>query len=117
MNANLRADLAFIAAKLLGQNARSTVFDHASGMHIPISGDVNPRNVQIFDHARGAHITGCVPNLFDHLLGAHVTINFAGAEFSGFEHLTGSHFTGRVSGSSVTVFDSTAGGHFHYSVS
>jgi hypothetical protein len=114
MNDNLRACLAYIAARLIGGSNRASVYDFARAKHISVSGTVDSKSVNIYDHDRGAHVTGTLPSLYDHGLGSHVSLTVNGAEFSGYDHGSASHYSGRLTGSTVTIFDHGTSQHYQY---
>jgi hypothetical protein len=116
MNDNLRACIAFLVGRISGASRKSSVFDHAQGKHINISGSIGTDNINVFDHDRGAHISGSLPNLYDHDIGAHISVNFYENQVRGFDHGSGSHYSGNVGGSTVTIFDHGTGQHYHYSI-
>lgn len=116
MDDNLRACVAYIAAGISGTKTSGSVYDHARGKHILISGTVSDNSVAVYDHSRGAHISGTPPALYDHSLGAHVSLNVQGSQFNGYDHKSSSHYNGTISGNAIAVYDFKAGKHFHYGV-
>lgn len=116
MNANLRACIANIAARLAGHGTNSSVYDYTQGRHIHHAGSVSPEAVNVFALDRGAHLSGAPPNLYDHSLGVHVSLVMDGAAFWGLESGSGKKYAGKVRSGMVTIHDDETGLDHGYGV-
>lgn len=116
MDDGTRADIAYIAGRLISRRQASSVFDYTKAKYVIISGTVNDNNISIFDHNRSCHIAGNVSSLFDYGRGAHLSLTINGQNFSGFDYSGGGHFAGTVNGTSITIFDYANSKNYIYSI-
>jgi hypothetical protein len=120
MRENTRANVAYIAARLVLGDEASAVFDYSRGELLEIDGIVNAHCIETHErngaccvHGRGENGTFC---LFYSDERRPIDLAIDGREFEGFDHATTCHFAGEVSGHSVRFFDYGDGAHFSYSV-
>jgi hypothetical protein len=116
MEAARRADIAYIAGRLISERNSNNIYDYGRQGHTAITGTVSENRVQVYDHSRGAHITGSERQFYDHGRNCHVTLRRNGNRFSGYDYGTMSHFSGHVSGRIVWVYDYGESGYSSHSI-
>lgn len=105
MNANLRACVAYLVARLAGAGEHVMVFDFGAGRHVRHSGTVSGSSINVFAIDRGAFLTGAPPNLHDHGSGATVTLHLDGTAFSGLDWGSGKPYSGQVEPGMIRIRD------------
>lgn len=116
IDANLRACIASIAARLTGQSTSSAVYDYTQRRHIHAPGAVSEEAVNVYHHERGAHVSGTPASLYDHRLGVHVSLARDGMTFRGHDFGSNRDFRATVVGSIVTIEDDETGRRHCYGV-
>jgi hypothetical protein len=120
MNANTRANVAYVAARAITHKNTSSVYAHGTG-HINISGTVQESRVSVYNHRISAHFTGSGSggrySLYDSGRSAHVTLNIKGSRFDGYDFGTSDHFSGTVQPTgSVSLYDFGTGSFYNFSI-
>lgn len=116
MNPNIRACIAYIAARLISGSGGARVYDHSQSKYIDINGAVSGSRINIYDNERKSHLRGTVGSFYDSDTGAHLSINVDGNRFSGRDHDNNCRYSGTVNGKSIAFYDYEESKHFNYSV-
>jgi hypothetical protein len=116
MDADLRAGIAYITARLVSGVRSTQVYDYSKPGYINMSGTVEANQVSVYDYGRNCHITGTGSRLYDHGEKCHVTLAINGNQFTGYDHGTSANFKGTVNGSSVALYDYSESQYFQYSI-
>jgi hypothetical protein len=109
MNVGLRADIAYIVARMVSNQDKSAIYDFSRSKHIMISGEVSLNNINIYDHDRMCHITGSKSgdtfSLYDFGLSSHINLSVKNSSFDGYDFNTSSHFNGSFTGNVINLYD------------
>lgn len=116
MNANLRACVAYLVARLSGAGEHVMVFDFSGGRHVRHSGSVSGTSINVFAIDRGAYLTGAPPNLHDHGSGATVTLHLDGSAFNGLDWGSGKPYSGQVEPGMIRIRDEETAKIHNYGV-
>ncbi len=109
-----RADVAYIAARLIGESCGVGIYDATLHKHILITGTIAQGVVNVYDHHRQARLCGMNDFLYDSGANSLLHLRVLGECFSGFDYDSAKYFSGRVSGSSVWLYDFETARHHHY---
>lgn len=120
MNGNARANVAYVAARVITGKNTGSVYAHGAG-HIHISGQVDASRINIYNHRASAHFTGSRSghqySLYDFGRSAHVNLNIKGNRFDGYDFGTSTHFSGTVqSTGAVSLYDFGTGSYYNFSI-
>jgi len=120
MRDDLRARIAYVAARLVSNDAAREIQDHARIAALHIEGLVSDVAIDIFDFSANCRLSGERSeegfSLFDHASNQYVDLNFDGDEFEGFDYDTGTRYTGEVRGGDVRIFDYGESTQYEYSL-
>lgn len=120
MSPNVRACVAYVAARLTSGRDATAIYDHSRSCHVLISGDVSPAEVSVYDYDRHCHFAGSGDGaggftIYDYGQRHHVALSITGGDFSGYDYRSGRHFQGSVSDSMVTLYDYEDSAFHHFS--
>lgn len=109
MRDELRARIAYVAARLIVNSSAKEIQDHARTTAVHIEGLVSQSAIDIFDFTYSCRLTGEQTedgySLFDYDANQYVDLNLDGDDFEGFDYATGTRYTGEVREGSVRIFD------------
>lgn len=109
MRDELRARIAYVAARLIVDSSAKEIQDHTRTATVHIEGLVSESAIDIFDFTSSCRLAGEQTEdgytLFDYDANEYVDLNLDGEEFEGFDYATGTRFTGEVRDRSVRIFD------------
>lgn len=114
MKAHTRRAIAFIAARAVNDDQRSSVYDYEERRYISFSGKFNGRSISAYDYDRRCHISGTLPSLYDYGDSQHIQLKVNGQSFTGYDYGTSQHFSGNVNGHSISLYDFATGTHYNY---
>lgn len=113
MKPEVRAAIAFIAARRTAAAPGGSLYDFEESKYWNFSGSVGAQ-VSIFDHTTRCHITGNVEKFFHHGTGAHITLNMKEGSFQGYDFGSRGHFNGRVTARNIRLSDFAEHRQFQY---
>ena len=117
---DLRARIAYVAARLIVSSNAKEIQDHARTTAIHIEGLVSGNTIDIFDFSSSCRLAGEQSedgySLFDYDANQYVDLNLDGDDFEGFDYTTGTRYTGEVREGSVRIFDYGESSDFEYSL-
>lgn len=120
MRDDLRARIAYVAARLIGGGAAKEIQDHARTTAVHIEGLVSRSTIDVFDFSSNCRLSGEQSEdgytLFDYDANEYVDLNLDGDDFEGFDYETGTRYTGEVRSQSVRIFDYGEFTDFEYSL-
>lgn len=120
MRDDLRARIAYVAARLIVGGAATEIQDHARTTAVHIEGLVSPSTIDVFDFSSNCRLSGEQSEdgytLFDYDANEYVDLNLDGDDFEGFDYETGTRYTGEVRSQSVRIFDYGEFTDFEYSL-
>lgn len=120
MRDELRARIAYVAARLIVDSTAKEIQDHARTTMVHIEGLVSQGSVDIFDFSSSCRLAGEQSedgySLFDYDANQYVDLNLDGDDFEGFDYATGTRYTGEVRAQSVRIFDYGEFTDFEYSL-
>lgn len=116
MNANSRACVAYVAAKLISGLESSSVYDFVLARKINFEGKVAKDEVDIIDLERGCALSGKPEKLYDHGNDTHIRLDMQGNMFRGYDHGDAHDFQGTVRGNRVQIFDNQESKYYNYSI-
>ncbi len=120
MRDDLRARIAYVAARLIINTSAKEIQDHARTTAIHIEGLVSEGAIDIFDFTSSCRLSGEKSedgySLFDYDANQYVDLNLDGEDFEGFDYATGTRYTGEVRAQSVRIFDYGEFTDFEYSL-
>ena len=111
MRDELRARIAYVAARLIVDTSAKEIQDHARTVVVHIEGLVSRSTIDVFDFSSSCRLSGEQSedgfSLFDYDANQYVDLNLDGDDFEGFDYATGTRYTGEVRsrkcGSSTTA--------------
>ncbi len=117
---DLRARIAYVAARLIASSNVKEIQDHARTTAIHIEGLVSGNTIDVFDFSSSCRLSGEQSedgySLFDYDGNQYVDLNLDGDDFEGFDYATGTRYTGEVREGSVRIFDYGESADFEYSL-
>ena len=121
MRDELRARIAYVAARLIVSSNAREIQDHARIKAVHIEGLVSGNTIDVFDFSSNCRISGEQSedgySLFDYDANQYVDLNLDGNDFEGFDYATGTRYTGEVRDQrSVRIFDYGESSYFEYSL-
>lgn len=120
MRDDLRARIAYVAARLIISTNAKEIQDHARTTAIHIEGLVTDSAIDIFDFSSSCRLSGDKSedgySLFDYDANQYVDLNLDGEDFEGFDYATGTRYTGEVREQTVRIFDYGEFTDFEYSL-
>ncbi len=120
MRDDLRARIAYVAARLIVTSNAKEIQDHARTTVVHIEGLVSPNTIDVFDFSSSCRLSGEQSDegfsLFDYDENQYVDLNLDGDDFEGFDYATGTRYTGEVREQSVRIFDYGEFTDFEYSL-
>ena len=120
MRDELRARIAYVAARLIVDSNAKEIQDHARTTVVHIEGLVSQGSVDIFDFSSSCRLAGEQTeegySLFDYDANQYVDLNLDGDDFEGFDYATGTRYTGEVRAQTVRIFDYGEFTDFEYSL-
>ncbi len=120
MRDDLRARVAYVAARLVVSSNAKEIQDHARSMAVHIEGLVSPGTIDVFDFSASGRLSGEQSedgySLFDYDTSQYVDLNIDGDDFEGFDYATGTRYTGEVRARDVRIFDYGEFTDFAYSL-
>lgn len=120
MRDDLRARIAYVAARLVGSTDAKEIADHARTVVVHIEGLVSASTIDVYDFSGSCRLSGEKSEdgftLFDHSADQYVDLNLDGEEFEGFDYATGTRYQGEVQAGSVRIFDYGEFSDFEYSL-
>lgn len=120
MRDDLRARIAYVAARLVVNSAAKEIQDHARITAVHIEGLVSKSTIDVFDFSSNCRLSGEQSeegySLFDFDANQYVDLNLDGDDFEGFDFATGTRYTGEVRSHSVRIFDFGESTEFEYSL-
>ncbi len=120
MRDELRARIAYVAARLIVSSGAKEIQDHTRTTVIHIEGLVSRATIDIFDFSSSCRLSGEQSedgfSLFDYDANQYVDLNLDGDDFEGFDYATGTRYTGEVRERSVRIFDYGEFTGFEYSL-
>lgn len=120
MRDELRARVAYVAARLIVQSNAKEIQDHARTTAVHIEGLVSPDTIDVFDFSSSCRLSGEQTedgySLFDYDGNQYVDLNLDGEDFEGFDYATGTRYTGEVRAHTVRIFDYGEFTGFEYSL-
>ncbi len=109
MRDELRARIAYVAARLIADSSAKEIQDHARTATVHIEGLVSESAIDVFDFTSSCRLAGEQTEdgytLFDYDANEYVDLNLDGEEFEGFDYATGTRYTGEVRDRNVRIFD------------
>jgi len=120
MRDDLRARIAYVAARLIVNSGAKEIQDHARSTALHIEGLVSTIAIDVFDFSSNCRLSGERSeegySLFDYDTNQYLDLNFDGEDFEGFDYATGTRYTGEVRSHDVRIFDYGASTRFEYSL-
>ncbi len=120
MRDDLRARVAYVAARLIVSSTAKEIQDHARTTAVHIEGLVSPSTIDVFDFSASCRLSGERSedgySLFDYDANQYVDLNIDGDDFEGFDYATGTRYTGEVRTHGVRIFDYGEFTDFEYSL-
>jgi len=120
MRDDLRARIAYVAARLIISTNAKEIQDHARTTAIHIEGLVTDSAIDVFDFSSSCRLSGDKSedgySLFDYDANQYVDLNLDGEDFEGFDYATGTRYTGEVREQTVRIFDYGEFTDFEYSL-
>ena len=120
MRDDLRARIAYVAARLIVSGNTKEIQDHGRITAIHIEGLVSSNTIDVFDFSSRCRLSGEQSedgySLFDYDANQYVDLNLDGDDFEGFDYATGTRYTGEVRERSVRIFDYGEFTDFEYSL-
>lgn len=120
MRDDLRARIAYVAARLVTNSIAKEIQDHARIGAVHIEGLVSRVAIDIFDFSSNCRLSGERSeegfSLFDHDTNQYVDLNLDGDDFDGFDYATGTRYTGEVRADDVRIFDFGESTQYEYSL-
>jgi len=120
MRDDLRARIAYVAARLIISTNAKEIQDHTRTTAIHIEGLVSDSAIDIFDFSSSGRLSGDKSedgySLFDYDANQYVDLNLDGEDFEGFDYATGTRYTGEVRDQKVRIFDYGEFTDFEYSL-
>lgn len=120
MRDELRARVAYVAARLIVASNAKEIQDHARTTAVHIEGLVSPDAIDVFDFSSSTRLSGEQTeegySLFDYDGNQYVDLNLDGEDFEGFDYATGTRYTGEVRAQKVRIFDYGEFTDFEYSL-
>ena len=120
MQDDLRARIAYVAARLVVSSTAKEIQDHARTTAVHIEGLVSSSAIDVFDFSSNCRLSGERTedgfSLFDYDANQYVDLNLDGDDFEGFDYATGTRYTGEVRAQSVRIFDYGEFTDFEYSL-
>jgi hypothetical protein len=120
MRDELRARIAYVAARLIVDSNAKEIQDHTRITAVHIEGLVSQGSIDIFDFSSSCRLSGEQTedgySLFDYDANQYVDLNLDGDEFEGFDYATGTRYTGEVRAQNVRIFDYGEFTDFEYSL-
>lgn len=120
MRDDLRARIAYVAARLVASSTAKEIQDHARTTAVHIEGLVSGSAIDVFDFSSNCRLSGEKSDdgfsLFDYDGNQYVDLNLDGDDFEGFDYATGTRYTGEVRAQSVRIFDYGEFTDFEYSL-
>ena len=120
MRDDLRARIAYVAARLIVSSDAKEIQDHARTTVVHIEGLVSHSAIDVFDFSTSCRLAGEQSDegfsLFDYDGDQYVDLNLDGDDFEGFDYATGTRYTGEVRDLSVRIFDYGEFTDFEYSL-
>ena len=120
MRDELRARIAYVAARLIVNSSAKEIQDHARTTAVHIEGLVSRAAIEVFDFSSSCRLSGEQSedgfSLFDYDANQYVDLNLDGDDFEGFDYATGTRYTGEVCERSVRIFDYGEFTGFEYSL-
>ena len=120
MRDELRARIAYVAARLIVKSNAKEIQDHSRTTVVHIEGLVSQNAIDIFDFSSSCRLAGEQSeegySLFDYDANQYVDLNLDGDDFEGFDYATGTRYTGEVRDQSVRIFDYGEFTDFQYSL-
>ena len=120
MRDDLRARIAYVAARLIVSSNAKEIQDHARTTAVHIEGLVSDNTIDVFDFSSSCRLSGEQSeggySLFDYDANQYVDLNLDGDDFEGFDYATGTRYTGEVRARSVRIFDYGESTDFEYSL-
>ncbi len=120
MRDDLRARIAYVAARLIVNSNAKEIQDHGRTIAVHIEGLVSGNTIDIFDFSSSCRLAGEQSedgySLFDYDANQYVDLNLDGDDFEGFDYATGTRYTGEVRKRSVRIFDYGESSDFEYSL-
>jgi len=120
MRDDLRARVAYVAARLIVSSTAKEIQDHGRSMAVHIEGLVSPGTIDVFDFSSSARLSGEQSedgySLFDYDANQYVDLDIDGDDFEGFDYATGTRYTGEVRARDVRIFDYGEFTDFEYSL-
>ena len=120
MRDDLRARIAYVAARLIISTNAKEIQDHARTTAIHIEGLVTDSAIDVFDFSPSCRLSGDKSedgySLFDYDANQYVDLNLDGEDFEGFDYATGTRYTGEVREQTVRIFDYGEFTDFEYSL-
>ena len=120
MRDELRARVAYVAARLIVSSNAKEIQDHARTTAVHIEGLVSPNAIDVFDFSASCRLSGEHSedgySLFDYDANQYLDLDIDGDDFEGFDYATGTRYTGEVREQGVRIFDYGEFTHFEYSL-
>lgn len=120
MRDDLRARVAYVAARLITRADAQEISDHSRTLVLRIEGLVSDDTIDVYDFNRSCRLSGERTDegftLYDHNDDAYVDLNLDGDEFEGFDYATGTRYTGEVRAEGIRIFDYGEFTDFEYSL-
>lgn len=120
MRDDLRARIAYVAARLIVSSNAKEIKDHSRTLIVHIEGLVSRDAIDVFDFSMSCRLSGEKSeegfSLFDYDANQYVDLNLDGEDFEGFDYATGTRYTGEVRDHDVRIFDYGEFTDFEYSL-
>ena len=120
MRDELRARIAYVAARLIVSSSAKEIQDHSRTTVVHIEGLVSRATIDVFDFSSSCRLSGEQSedgfSLFDYDANQYVDLNLDGEDFEGFDYATGTRYTGEVRDDGVRIFDYGEFTDFEYSL-
>lgn len=120
MRDELRARVAYVAARLIVNTTAKEIQDHSRTIAVHIEGLVSGSSIDVYDFSSSCRLAGEKSDdgysLFDYDANQYVDLNLDGEDFEGFDYATGTRYTGEVRVDSVRIFDYGEFTDFEYSL-
>ncbi len=118
MKDNVRACVAYIAARLITECEFGSIYDCSRNRDFYICGCCDHNKIEVRDTDHGTVITGSSRDgkviLYNHEDSHYIEINISNHMFEGYDRKTNCHFSGEIDESSVLLYDYEDSGHFAY---
>jgi hypothetical protein len=120
MKPNVRASIAYIAARTLTGRNVSSIYDFENAQYFSITGEVSNVRVNIYDYSSNCFIignwTGKSGQFYHYGNLNYFQVTMTGNQFNGYDYGTMTYFQGTVSGNSVTLYDYEDAKYHNYTV-